>query len=157
MQRKRVKNNGRGGGPCALSRAEQSQAGPAVHRIPLPFTPSRSSQQPARTRFALRVSDGSRLVCLTPHSLALRRLVGRRCPAPAARCRGLRWSIRQRRAPTRYSHPLSSLLFLLCESEHPNPNLKLFGYLMPPNFEPFDKTVHPCPFGRSTPAGYGRR
>jgi hypothetical protein len=32
-----------------------------------------------------------------------------------------------RRAPTRYAHPLSSsLLFLLCETEHTNPN---FSYL----------------------------
>ena len=33
--------------------------------------------------------------------------------------------------------PTPSLPFLLCEAEDPNPNLRLFGYLMPPNFELF--------------------
>ena len=31
--------------------------------------------------------------------------------------------------------PTSSLLFLLCEAEYPNPNLKASGHLMPPSFE----------------------
>jgi hypothetical protein len=31
--------------------------------------------------------------------------------------------------------PDPSLPLRLCETEHPNPNLRLFGYLMPTNFE----------------------
>ena len=48
-----------------------------------------------------------------------------------ARCRGILRSLCRRRAPTsRYSHP--RLPFLLCETEHPNPNLVLlFDAMMP--------------------------
>jgi len=88
---------------------------------------------------------------LQPLSL-LRRLGGLPLPPPPtpppyARCRGLRRYLRRRRAPTRYSHPFSSLPFLLCETEHPNPNLNLFGYLMSTSFEIFAKIIGcTCPF-----------
>jgi hypothetical protein len=55
----------------------------------------------------------------------------RRLRRPRARCRGILRSLCRRRAPTsRYSHP--RLPFLLCETEHPNPNLVLlFDAMMP--------------------------
>ena len=43
--------------------------------------------------------------------------------------------------------PTPSLPFLLCETEHPNPNLNLFGYLMSTSFEIFAKIIGcTCPF-----------
>lgn len=52
-------------------------------------------------------------------------------PVLGGRCRGILRSLCRRRAPTsRYSHP--RLPFLLCETEHPNPNLVLlFDAMMP--------------------------
>jgi hypothetical protein len=100
---------------CALP---GPNTGPAVRRIPI-----RSGFSVSLARdLALR-----RLVFRSP--LALRRLVGRR----------------RRRRPTPGAeafvsifagdeHPLGipipCLPFLLCEAEHSNPNLKLFGYLI---------------------------
>ena len=40
--------------------------------------------------------------------------------------------------------PTPCFAFPLCEAEHPNPNLKLFGYLMHPNFELFCNNYLGC-------------
>jgi hypothetical protein len=74
----------------------------------------------------------------------------RRSPSQS---RGLHRYLLRRRAPTGISTPFSPLL---CETEHPNPNLNQFGYLMHTSFEHFAKIigcscVHRCPFTGSTP------
>ena len=117
ISKRNVWKNGPGEGPCALSPGRTlgrpSAASPSVQ--------GSLSLSHARD-LALR-----RLVFRSP--LALRRLVGRR----------------RRRRPTPGAeafvsifagdeHPLGipipCLPFLLCEADHSNPNLKLFGYLI---------------------------
>ena len=116
-------------------RAEQPQTGPAVRRIFL--FPS------ARTRVPRS------FLCLSPLS--------RSDDWAGYSCRR-----RLRRRPTPGSEafvgiftgdehppgiPTPSLPFLLCETEHPNPNLNLFGYLMSTSFEIFAKIIGcTCPF-----------
>jgi hypothetical protein len=98
-----------------------------------------------RSTPASRAPGVPRVVSLSL-SLSLRRLGGLQPPPPPppltplpprpyARCRGLRRSLRRRRAQPGILIP--SLLFLLCKTEHPNPNLNLFGYLIPTDFKLF--------------------
>jgi hypothetical protein len=133
-QRKRVKNKGRGGGPCALSRAEQPQPGwagrpphspsfhgrPSGHLAPLSLSDDWCESHP---RSRSPTTGGPPLPVL---------------PAPGAEA--LVGLFAGDEHPPGIPIPSLALPFLLCGAEHPpNPNLRLFGYLIPPNFEPFGK------------------
>ena len=109
-----------------------SQDGPAVRRIPLPFTvdpaaishPSLSDDWcESHPRSRSPTTGGPPLPVL---------------PAPGAEA--LVGLFAGDEHPPGIPIPSLALPFLLCGAEHPpNPNLRLFGYLIPPNFEPFGK------------------
>jgi hypothetical protein len=85
----------------------------------------------------------TRACSLSPHShslpacsraRALSATTGCGLPPPYARCRGFVDLFAGDEHPP--GTPTHLFPLLLCETEHPNPNLKPFGYLMPTNISP---------------------
>jgi hypothetical protein len=110
--------------PCALSPG-RTTAGRPPHSPPIPSRTPPSPHSPSVHGTLTHPSRSPRLGRLVFRPPRPPTTGGPPAPAPPyVRCR----SLRRRRAPTRYPHP--SLPFLLCEAEYPNPNLKLFGYLI---------------------------
>lgn len=112
-----------------------SQSRPPLDMLLLPNSPGQAAFTPARCvfcllHFALRTLPSLTLSPPLPRSW--RRQGDRRCHRRLSTV-GLVLcpAVRRRRAlTTRYApRPFTSLLFLLRESEHPNPNLMLLGNL----------------------------
>jgi len=134
-----VKRNGPREGPCGYA--------------PLgPRTPDRAVRRMPPSRFTPRALSLPLSLPPTPLSSPTTGWTTAAAAAYAA-------ALRQVPTPSSVSSPATSthqvfppllfpsLPFLLCETEHPNPNLNLFGYLMSTSFEIFAKIIGcTCPF-----------